>query len=133
MSITSAAPDWRRVHAFGLPGGSIRGLLALAMFGAVWGHLALIPEVRLPEYLQNLMFIILGHYFAARNQPPAPVPGPNPLYLPRGVLRAYEPFLEHAQLRLATGDFGPAKALLLRAFEEPPHGARSPIRDHRRG
>ena len=88
MSITSAAPDWRRVHAFGLPGGSIRGLLALAMFGAVWGHLALIPEVRLPEYLQNLMFIILGHYFAARNQPPAPVPGPNPLYLPRGVLRA---------------------------------------------
>ena len=87
MSITSAAPDWRRVHAFGLPGGSIRGLLALAMFGAVWAHLAHVPERRLPEYLQNLMFIILGHYFAARNKPPDPVPGPNPLYLPRGVLR----------------------------------------------
>jgi hypothetical protein len=38
---------------------------------------------------------------------------------PRGVLRGYEPYLEHAQLRLAAGDFGPAKALLLRAFEHP--------------
>ncbi|MEJ7604617.1 MAG: hypothetical protein WKG01_42585 [Kofleriaceae bacterium] len=67
MSSTTASPDWRRIHAFGLPGGSIRGLLALAMFGAVWTHLALVPDRRLPEYLQNLMFIILGHYFAARN------------------------------------------------------------------
>jgi tetratricopeptide (TPR) repeat protein len=38
---------------------------------------------------------------------------------PRGVLRGYEPLLDHAQLRLAAGDFGPAKALLLRAFEHP--------------
>ena len=38
---------------------------------------------------------------------------------PRGMLRTYEPYLEHAQLRLQRGDLGPAKALLLRAFEHP--------------
>lgn len=74
-------------QALGLPAGSIRALLALAMFGAVWTHLLVNPEHRLPEYLQNLMFIILGHYFAARGKPASETPGPNPLWLPRGVMR----------------------------------------------
>jgi hypothetical protein len=43
----------------------------------------------------------------------------NAIAPPRGVLRDYGPFLDHAQLRLSVGDFGPAKALLLRAFEHP--------------
>lgn len=77
-------------QALGLPAGSIRALLALAMFGAVWTYLLVNPELRLPEYLQNLMFIILGHYFAARGKAPKTpdgTPGPNPLWLPRGVMR----------------------------------------------
>jgi tetratricopeptide (TPR) repeat protein len=43
----------------------------------------------------------------------------NAIAPPRGVLRDYGPYLDHAQLRLSVGDFGPAKALLLRAFEHP--------------
>lgn len=96
--MTAGSPtDWRRHNAFGLPAGSIRALLALAIFGTVWARLALSPEHRLPEYLQNLMFIILGHYFAARGHS-GPVgetgrlisgdtPVPSPLYLPRGMIR----------------------------------------------
>lgn len=79
--------DWQRYQAFGLPAGSIRAVLALAVFGAVWALLALHPEQRLPEYLQNLMFIILGHYFAARRHVAVGEQGPSPLYLPRGAIR----------------------------------------------
>lgn len=79
----------RSLHAFGLPAGSIRAVLALAVFGGVWALLLGSPDRRIPEYLQSLMFIILGHYFAARGKPAAPgtVAGPNPLYLPRGAIR----------------------------------------------
>ncbi len=41
---TSLSPvDWRRLHAMGLPAGSIRALLALLIFGTVMGLLALRP------------------------------------------------------------------------------------------
>src|SRR4051812_3727887 len=80
--------DWRRLHAFGWPAGSVRALMALLVFGSLWGILLLRPGVELPTYLNDLLFIILGHYFAARGRAGAgEEPGPPPLYLPRGSVR----------------------------------------------
>lgn len=85
-------PPVRR-HPLGLPAGSIRALLAFMVFGIIW-TLLLLPEredvdIQIPQYLYYLMFLILGHYFAARSHTPV-VPGVRehpPLYLPRGSLR----------------------------------------------
>ena len=83
-----SADDWRRVHAFGLPSGSIRALLALLVFGTAWGLILLRPDLALPDFLRDLLFIILGHYFAVRRRASvAPEVGPGPLYLPNGTVR----------------------------------------------
>jgi hypothetical protein len=80
--------DWRKVNAFGLPAGSVRALLALMIFGAIWAWLLLRADFEVPQYLQNLLFIIMGHYFAARQTAgPQREPGPPPLFLPRGSIR----------------------------------------------
>jgi hypothetical protein len=80
--------DWRRLHAFGWPAGSVRALMALIVFGCLWAFLVLRPDQEVPEYLRDLLFIILGHYFAVRGrQEPAQEAGPPPLYLPRGSVR----------------------------------------------
>lgn len=80
--------DWRLVSAFGLPPGSIRAALALLVFGTVWTWMVMVPEQNVPQALRDVLFIILGHYFAVRrpigNQPES---GPPPLYLPRGSVR----------------------------------------------
>ena len=42
----------------------------------------------IPDYLRDLLFIIMGHYFAARHRASEdPEPGPPPLFLPRGSVR----------------------------------------------
>src|SRR5262249_45949407 len=83
-----APVDWRAIHALGLPSGSIRALLAILVFGTVWALLLMRPAAEGPEYLRDLLFIIMGHYFAARHRAPeGPEPGPPPLYLPRGSVR----------------------------------------------
>lgn len=80
--------DWRRLHALGLPSGSIRALLALLIFGTAWSLLIFQPDVELPDYLRDLLFIIMGHYFATRKRAGADVEaGPPPLYLPKGSVR----------------------------------------------
>jgi hypothetical protein len=80
--------DWRRLHAFGLPSGSVRAVLALMVFGAIWGLLLARPDQEIPDYLRDLLFIILGHYFAVRGRADgAPEPGPPPLFLPVGTVR----------------------------------------------
>ena len=87
--------DWRRLHAFGLPPGSVRALLALMVAATVWGTLALHPGREVPAYLRDLMFIILGHYFAVRGRSRSgagtaaegTAAVPPPLYLPRGSVR----------------------------------------------
>jgi hypothetical protein len=80
--------DWRRVHALGLPSGSIRALLAISIFGTIWSLLLLQPNAEIPDYLRGLLFIIMGHYFAARRRASEdPDPGPPPLFLPRGSVR----------------------------------------------
>lgn len=86
------AVPWRKVHALGLPGGSVRALLALIVFATIWALLALKPDRAVPPYLRDLLFIILGHYFATRRRsgaddPDGVVSGPPPLFLPKGTIR----------------------------------------------
>lgn len=69
--------------AFGLPAGSIRGLLAVIVFFGIWVWLGEKPHEKVPYYMQNLMFIIMGHYFS-RTANPADEP---PLFLPWGTIR----------------------------------------------
>jgi hypothetical protein len=62
--------------------------MALLVFGTLWGVLLLRPGLEFPGYLNDLLFIILGHYFAVRGRADADVqPGPPPLYLPSGSVR----------------------------------------------
>jgi hypothetical protein len=82
--------DWRRLHALGLPAGSVRALLAVLIFVTTWGLLVVRPNQEVPDYLRDLLFIIMGHYFAARRKSgPTEEPGPPPLYLPRGSIRLF--------------------------------------------
>jgi hypothetical protein len=84
----SPSSDWRKTHAFGLPSGSIRALLALAVFGLVWAMLIVRPELEIPGYLRDLLFIIMGHYFASRHRAAITTDsGPPPLFLPNGTIR----------------------------------------------
>lgn len=79
---------WRRIHAFGLPDGSVRAILAVALFATIWVLLVSVPGEGVPDYLRNLLFIIMGHYFATRRKVEAEdAKGPGPLYLPRGTIR----------------------------------------------
>ncbi|WP_152049252.1 hypothetical protein [Tautonia marina] len=86
-------PEWKKRNAFGLPPGSVRALLALAIAATVCGSLVLHPDREVPAYLRDLMFIILGHYFASRSRPrseahtEADTAVPPPLYLPKGTVR----------------------------------------------
>lgn len=80
--------DWSNRYAFGLPAGSIRALLTILILGTACGLVALRPDLPLPDYLRDLMFLILGHYFALRRGQDEPEQiGPAPLFLPRGSIR----------------------------------------------
>jgi hypothetical protein len=79
--------DWRRIHALGLPSGSVRALLAVMIFATTWGLLILRPSQEVPDYLRDLLFVIMGHYFASRRAAAGEEPGPPPLWLPRGSIR----------------------------------------------
>jgi hypothetical protein len=81
-------------HALGLPPGSVRAILALLVVGLIC-TLMLIPAragkgpVAIPPYLIYLLFLVLGHYFAAHGHSISR-PGSGhaaPLYLPRGFVR----------------------------------------------
>jgi hypothetical protein len=92
MNIQTTGPqsqiDWRRLHALGLPAGSVRAVLAVLIFGTTWGLLVVRPNQEVPDFIRDLLFIIMGHYFAVRRRSgPAEDPGPPPLYLPRGSVR----------------------------------------------
>jgi hypothetical protein len=86
----SPTPPRYQRQPLGLPAGSVRALLALAVLGLIWA-LLLSPDetIQVPLYLYYLMFLILGHFFAAHGHS---IGGPNtgpshPLYLPGGTLR----------------------------------------------
>jgi hypothetical protein len=60
------------------------------MFATTWGLLVLRPHQEVPDYLRDLLFIIMGHYFAARRRlGTSEEPGPPPLYMPRGSVRLF--------------------------------------------
>ena len=85
---TPAAGDWRPRFAFGWPSGSVRAVLALVVASTTWGALVLRPDREVPAHLRDLLFIILGHYFAVRGRAGAEAPGgPPPLWLPKGTIR----------------------------------------------
>ncbi len=86
-------------HALGLPAGSIRAVLALAVLGLLW-LIVLFPLPGEPEplgkrkmdlvfvYLQMLMVLILAHFFTAHGGSIRPHPdAASPLGLPRGSIR----------------------------------------------
>jgi hypothetical protein len=88
--VVPAAPPPR--HALALPAGSIRAILSLLVVGLVC-TLMLVP-IRgqyqpIPAYLLYLLFLTLGHYFAAHGQSihRRGEGGPSPLYLPAGSIR----------------------------------------------
>src|SRR5262249_44565313 len=88
----AVAPPPRR-HAFGWPPGSIRAVLTLLIVGLVCGLMLMsTPDQPVaiplhPPYLLYLLFLVLGHYFAARGHS-RQVPGEAPpLHLPRGTIR----------------------------------------------
>src|SRR5262249_54814300 len=113
---TTPNPVPRR-HALGMPAGSVRALLGLAVLGLLWA-LALTHPHKLPLsfiYLQFLMLLILAHYFAAHGKSIGrELGGRSALGLPRGSLR----FL------LLGGYLGLAVYLYQHnsAFELPPSG-----------
>jgi hypothetical protein len=62
--------------------------MAIVVFSCLWAFLLVHPDQEVPEYLRDLLFIILGHYFAVRSRHGADADtGPPPLYLPRGSVR----------------------------------------------
>jgi hypothetical protein len=84
----AGTPPVRIRHPLGLPQGSVRALLTFMVLGII-STLLLLPkdrDVHVPLFLEYLMFLILGHYFAARGHAPN-TNEPHPLWLPRGSVR----------------------------------------------
>lgn len=88
--MSTAAVSVKR-HALGLPAGSVRATQILGIVGLVCGLLLVPPErnIHVPPYLIFLLFLGLGHYFAAHGSDIAPrgTNGHSPLYLPSGTIR----------------------------------------------
>ena len=91
----STGPLLAKRHALGLPAGSVRAAHVLGVVGIV-GAIILIPPrgetpVAIPPYLVYLLFLMVGHYFAAHGVTIATRedPSPSPLYLPGGVVRFF--------------------------------------------
>lgn len=87
--MSTAAPLKR--HALGLPAGSIRATHILGIVGLICGIL-LVPaskDAHVPPYLIYLLFLGLGHFFAAHGHDVGPrsSTGHSPLYLPAGTVR----------------------------------------------
>jgi hypothetical protein len=94
LVVPAALPPRPSRSALGLPPGSVRAMLTLLIVGLVC-VLVLIPPTDpahptpLPAYLLYLLFITLGHYFAAHGHSirQRGEGGHSPLYLPGGVIR----------------------------------------------
>jgi hypothetical protein len=78
-------------HALGMPPGSVRAVLALMVVGLVCALMLIHSDkpLPIPAYLIYLLFLVLGHYFAARGSSRGEVDAWNrqPLNLPRGCIR----------------------------------------------
>ena len=119
-----ASPSRPRV-SFGEPSGPCSAIL---IFATTWGLLVLRPSLEVPDYVRDLLFIIMGHYFAARRRSdPGEEAGPPTLFLPRGSVR----------LILVAGSVAVALVLVQRGNSpvrgrtlgsSPPPGRRLPAR-----
>jgi hypothetical protein len=81
-------PPTRRA-ALMLPPGSVRAIHVLGIVALICA-IILLPDSRtIPPYLIYLLFIMLGHYFAAHGVTIATRddPAPSPLFLPGGTVR----------------------------------------------
>jgi hypothetical protein len=86
-----------RRHALGLPAGSVRAILALMVVALICILILMSPRekegkpepIPIPAYLFYLLFLIIGHFFAAHGVSihQKGSKEPNPLYLPSGVVR----------------------------------------------
>ena len=85
---TAAAPPAKR-HALKLPAGSVRAIHVLGIVGVVCAIILIPGEHTIPPYLIYLLFLMLGHYFAAHGVSIATRDelAPSPLYLPGGTVR----------------------------------------------
>jgi hypothetical protein len=85
---TVAAPLAKR-HALKLPAGSVRAIHVLGIVGVVCAIILIPGEHTIPPYLIYLLFLMLGHYFAAHGVSIATRDdaAPSPLYLPGGTVR----------------------------------------------
>ncbi len=89
----------RRRHAFGMPAGSVRALLALALLGLLWTVALIHPhgetvseaDKHLPTILiglQILMVLVLVHFFTAHGSTIGRhISGASPLGMPGGSIR----------------------------------------------
>lgn len=85
---TGTAPANQMRPTLGMPRGSVRALLALCVAGCAYWLIARNQAV--PHDLLAALMIVLGYYFADRaaQHDPAADPGPHPLWLPKGSIRA---------------------------------------------
>jgi hypothetical protein len=78
-------------HPLGLPPGSVRAVLALMIAGLFWLLLVLPDsyEERVPLFLYVLLGLIMVFFGAHGHTIGHHIMGHSPLYLPRGLLRAF--------------------------------------------
>lgn len=84
---TASFPAQR--HALGLPAGSVRAAHVLGIVGLVCAIILIPGSKTIPPYLVYLLFLMLGHYFAAHGVTIARRVDaePSPWYLPGGTVR----------------------------------------------
>src|SRR5436189_3279393 len=91
--MSSVPVPFKQRHALGLPAGSVRAAHVLGIVGIVVATILIPTEreraVAIPPYLIYLLFLMLGHYFAAHGVTIATRddPTPSPLFLPGGMVR----------------------------------------------
>lgn len=87
MSIAAVTAPKR--HALKLPAGSVRAIHVLGIVGLVCAIILIPGNYTIPPYLIYLVFMMVGHYFAAHGVTIATRDdaAPSPLYLPGGMVR----------------------------------------------
>lgn len=86
----ATVPYPARRHALGLPAGSVRAAHVVGVVGITCAIMLMPARAdAIPPYLIYLVFMMLGHYFAAHGVTIATRDdaAPSPLFLPGGVIR----------------------------------------------
>lgn len=86
--MSTVSPNVKR-YALALPAGSVRAIHVLSIVGLLAAIILMPGEHTIPPYLIYLVFMMVGHYFAAHGVTIATrdEPSPSPLYLPGGSVR----------------------------------------------